>query len=55
MIGMGMLMYGKRSGALVPLGSGLGLMVMPYFLPTATLMLVVCGALTLLPLILKNA
>lgn len=54
MIGMGMLMYGKRSGQLVPLGSGLGLVVMPYFLPTLTLMLVVCAALTLLPFFLKD-
>ena len=32
-IGMGMFMYGKKAGRMVALGAGVGLMIVPYFIP----------------------
>jgi len=41
-IGFGFALYGKRRKAAIPLVSGIGLMVMPYFLANAY-MLVLAG------------
>lgn len=54
-IGMGMLMYGKKAGRMVPLGAGLALMVIPYCIPNAIALLVVCCLLTAMPWLLRNA
>lgn len=53
-IGMGMFMYGKKAGRPVPLAAGAGLMVVPYFLTNLVLMIVVCGALTATPWLLRD-
>jgi len=53
-IGLGMFIYGKKSARLVPLGAGLALMIVPYLLPNLILMLVVCGALSALPLVIHE-
>jgi hypothetical protein len=53
-IGMGMFMYGKKAGRMVPLGAGVGLMVVPYFIPNVIVMLIVCCGLTATPLIVKD-
>jgi hypothetical protein len=45
MIGMGMFMYGKRAGRLIPLGVGVALMVVPYFFSNVLAMSAVCSAL----------
>lgn len=42
-VGLGYFLYGKKQGAVVPLLSGVALMVVPYFI-TNTVVLVVVGA-----------
>ena len=54
-IGMGMFMYGKKAGRMVPLGAGLALMVVPYCVPNPIAPLIFCCALTVLPWFLRNA
>ena len=54
-IGMGMCMYGKKAGRMVPLGAGLGLMVLPYCIPNAIALSIVCCVLTATPWFLRNA
>jgi len=54
MVGMGMLLYGKKAGQLLPIGAGLGLMVVPYFIPNLIAMLAVCSVLTALPLVVRQ-
>ena len=51
-VGMGFLMYGKKAGLLVPIGAGLGLMICPYFISSAIVMVIVCGALIVITAIL---
>ena len=53
-IGMGMLMYGKKAGRMVPLGAGLALMVIPYCIPNAIALLIVCCLLTAMPWLLRK-
>ena len=55
MVGMGMFMYGRKAGRLVPLASGAGLMVLPYFITHLVIMLLVCSALTAVPWLLRDA
>ena len=55
MVGMGMFMYGKKSGRLVPLGAGVGLMVVPYFIPNLIATVVVCAALMAAPWVVREA
>jgi hypothetical protein len=55
LIGSGMFMYGKRAGRPVPLGAGLGLIVIPYFIPNLIALLVVCCGLTALPWVFRHA
>ena len=40
-VGAGMFLYGKKAGRMVPLGAGLGLLVVPYFIPNVIVMAVV--------------
>jgi hypothetical protein len=44
-VGLGMFMYGKRAGRMIPLGVGLALMVVPYFFSNVLVMSAVCSAL----------
>jgi hypothetical protein len=53
-IGLGMFIYGKKSARLVPLGAGLALMIVPYFLPNLVLLLVICGTFSVLPLVIHE-
>ena len=53
-IGMGMFVYGKKSARLIPLGAGLALMIVPYFLSNLIVLLVVCGGLSALPLVMRE-
>jgi hypothetical protein len=48
-IGMGMCMYGKKAGRMVPMGVGAALMVVPYFITNLILLLIVCCGLTVVP------
>jgi hypothetical protein len=54
-IGMGMFMYGKRAGRMIPLGAGAALMAVPYFIPNVVILLTVCCALTALPWFIREA
>ena len=54
-IGMGMFMYGKKAGRMVPLGAGLALMVLPYCIPNVIALLVICCLITVAPWLLRNA
>jgi len=53
-IGAGMFLYGKKAGRMVPLGVGVGLMILPYFISNVLLLLLVCGGLTAVPLVVKD-
>lgn len=55
MVGMGMFMYGKKSGRLVPLGAGIALMVVPYFIPNLIALVAVCVALMAAPWVVREA
>ncbi len=48
-IGLGFFIYGKKQKAVVPLFCGLGLMIYPYFVSNAYLLVAVGAALTVLP------
>src|SRR3954452_20379228 len=54
-IGAGMFLYGKKAGRMVPLGAGLGLMVVPYFIPNVLLMAADICAITALPWIVRES
>jgi hypothetical protein len=53
-IGMGMLMFGKKSGRTMPLIAGLGLLTLPYFITSIAVMMVVCLSLTASPWIIRE-
>ena len=55
LIGMGMLMYGRKVFRPVPIVVGLILMVLPYFISNLIIMLVICSALTAVPWFLREA
>jgi hypothetical protein len=48
-------MYGKKAGRLVPIVAGLALMLVPYFIASVVILLVVCLALTAMPFLIRNA
>lgn len=48
-IGLGFFVYGKKQKAVVPLLSGLGLMIYPYFVSNALLLVAIGAALVMLP------
>jgi hypothetical protein len=49
MVGVGFFMYGKKQKALVPLVSGLVLMIFPYFISNVFLLVIIGVALIALP------
>jgi hypothetical protein len=48
-IGLGFFVYGKKQKAVVPLLSGLGLMIYPYFVSNPLLLVAIGTALVMLP------
>ncbi|MEZ5565746.1 MAG: hypothetical protein R3F24_09610 [Gammaproteobacteria bacterium] len=52
-IGLGFFIYGRRQRAVVPLVCGVALMVVPYFLSSATLLVIVGIALAAIPYFLR--
>ena len=54
-LGLGFFMYGKRTMHLVFLGAGLALMVIPYFIPNAIALVIVCLALSVAPYVLRES
>ncbi len=53
-VGLGFFMYGKRQQAPVPLLCGLGLMLFPYFVSNAWILVLVGGSLMALPYFLRR-
>lgn len=53
-LGLGYFIYGKKQGAVVPLLCGLGLMVFPYFIINAWLLVGVGVGLAALPYFLRR-
>jgi hypothetical protein len=53
-IGVGYFIYGRKQNRIVPLLSGIGLMVVPYFIDGATVMVAVCAALMALPYFVRT-
>ena len=52
-VGMGFVSYGKKQGALIPLFSGVGLFVFPYFVPNLLWLFIIGTLLIILPFIIK--
>ena len=48
-VGLGYFIYGRKQRRVVPLLSGLGLMVCPYFVPGALLLVFLCIVFMALP------
>lgn len=53
MVGLGYIMYGKKSGNMIALGCGLGLGVFPYFVDGLVVILLVGGVLAAIPFLIK--
>ena len=53
-IGVGYFIYGRKQNRLVPLLSGVGLMVVPYFIDGATVMVAACVAMMALPYFVRT-
>ena len=53
-LGLGFFMYGKNTMQLVFIGAGLALMVIPYFIPNAIALVIVCLALSVAPYFLRE-
>jgi hypothetical protein len=54
MIGMGMFMYGKKAGRMVPLGAGAGLMIVPYFISSVIVLVIVGVGLMAVPWVVRE-
>lgn len=52
-IGMGYFIYGKRQNATVPLVCGIALMVIPYFITSVMVMVLLCVALIAVPYFIR--
>ena len=48
-VGLGYFVYGKKQHAVVPLLCGVALMVVPYFISGAWLLVLVCAAIAAVP------
>ena len=55
LIGMAMFMYGKKASRIVPMGAGAALMALPCFIPNVIVMLVICSAITALPMFIQDS
>ena len=54
LVGLGMFLYGKKAGRMIPLGAGLGLMVVPYFLSNLAVLIVVGCVLMGVPWVVRE-
>jgi hypothetical protein len=53
-IGLGYFIYGRKQNRIVALLSGIGLMVAPYFIDGASLIVAVCVAMMILPYFVRT-
>jgi hypothetical protein len=54
LVGSGMCTYGYKMGRMVPLGAGVAMVVATYFISHVVLLLVVCGALSAAPWVIRE-
>jgi hypothetical protein len=52
-IGLGFFVYGKKQKAVIPLLSGIGLMVIPYFISNPFFLIITAAILMALPFFIK--
>ncbi|MEJ2593421.1 MAG: hypothetical protein P8178_18890 [Candidatus Thiodiazotropha sp.] len=52
-LGLGFLTYGRRQKAIVPLIAGITLVVMPYFIPNAYILVAVGASVVALPYFIR--
>ncbi len=52
-IGLGYFIYGKKQNATVPLVCGLALMIIPYFITSVMVMVLLCAALVAVPYFIR--
>jgi hypothetical protein len=52
-IGLGFFVYGKKQKAVIPLFSGIGLMVIPYLIPNPSILILLGVVLIALPYFIK--
>ncbi|MDO9317920.1 MAG: hypothetical protein Q7V56_06945 [Gammaproteobacteria bacterium] len=52
-VGMGYFIYGKKQNATVPLVCGIALMVIPYFITSVMVMVLLCAALIAVPYFIR--
>jgi hypothetical protein len=52
-IGLGFFVYGKKQKAVIPLFSGIGLMVFPYFISNIYILVLACIVLIALPYFIR--
>jgi hypothetical protein len=52
-LGLGFLTYGRRQRAVVPLLTGIALMVIPYFMPNAYLLVAVGAVVVAIPYFIR--
>ena len=53
-VGMGFLMYGKKMAAVVPMGAGLALMIVPYLIPNMIVLCIVGLVLIGVPFVVRT-
>jgi hypothetical protein len=53
-IGLGYFIYGKKQKAIIPLLSGIGLMLFPYFISNVFIFIIIGGVFVILPFIIKR-
>ena len=53
-IGLGFFVYGKKQNAVIPLLSGIGLMVFPYFISNVFILFTTGVVFTALPFVIKR-
>ncbi|MDO8273121.1 MAG: hypothetical protein Q7U82_14600 [Gammaproteobacteria bacterium] len=52
-VGMGYFIYGKKQNATVPLVCGIALMIIPYFITSVMVMVLLCAALIAVPYFIR--
>ena len=53
-IGLGFFVYGKKQKAIIPFISGIGLMVIPYFISNVFILIITGIVLVALPFVIKR-
>ena len=54
LVGTGMFTYGWKMGRMVPLGAGVAIMLVTYFIPNVIVLLIVCCALSAAPWVVRE-